>query len=209
MNGVTGRMGTEPAPAPLHPRHHAAGRRADSARARPSCPSPILVGRNAGQARSHLAECGGLPLHHQSRRGAGRSRILRSTSTRRPPTAAPRTSARRSPRASISTARSRPPTTPRRRPRPLPRGAEGRREARRRAGQALAARPAEAEDPDATRLLRQDPLPSAASSATGSSRAIPSPPSAPPGTIARKMAAASSSTCSATGATCSTTCSAT
>ena len=39
MNGVTGRMGTEPAPAPLDRRHHAAGRRQDRRRAKSSCPT--------------------------------------------------------------------------------------------------------------------------------------------------------------------------
>ena len=84
----------------------------------------------------------------------------------------------------------------------------GGREARRRAGQALAARPAQAQDADRLGLLRAASSRCAASSATGCSRATGSRRSGRRGTTARRTAAASSSTCCATGATCSTTCSA-
>ena len=46
--------GAEPASAPLHPRHHAAGRRA-ARRRETIMPRPLLVGRNAGETGSHLA----------------------------------------------------------------------------------------------------------------------------------------------------------
>ena len=87
-------------------------------------------------------------------------------------------------------------------------GEESRRQARRRAGQAVAARHAEAEDAARYRLLRRDSFACAASSATGCSKATRSRRSGRRGTTARKKAAASSSTCCATGATCSTICSA-
>ena len=85
----------------------------------------------------------------------------------------------------------------------LARLADGRRhQARRGAGQALPARPAQAEAAHRRRLLRPDPVRSAASSATGSSRATGRRPSARPGTTAPRTAAASSWTCSRTGTTC-------
>ena len=85
---------------------------------------------------------------------------------------------------------------------------EGRHQARRGAGQAVPAGPAQAQASDRLRLLRPHPRRCAASSATGCSRATGSRRSGRPGTTRRPRAAASSSTWSATGATCSTTCSA-
>ena len=85
----------------------------------------------------------------------------------------------------------------------------GRRQARRRAGQAVAARPAQAEDADRFRASSAASCRCAASSATGCSRATGSRRSGRRGTTARRTTAASSSTCCATGATCSTICSAT
>ena len=84
---------------------------------------------------------------------------------------------------------------------PRPRG---RRQERRGSGQALPAGAAQAQAPDRRGLLRAHPVACAASSATGCSRATGCPPSARPGTTARRRAGASSSTCCATGATCST-----
>ena len=89
-----------------------------------------------------------------------------------------------------------------------PRREEGQDQARRGAGQAVPARPAQAQDADRLRLLRPHPLACAASSATGCSRATGSRRSGRRGTTRRPRAAASSSTWCATGATCSTTCSA-
>ena len=81
-------------------------------------------------------------------------------------------------------------------------------QARRGAGQAVPARPAQARRCCAARASSAACSRCAASSATGSSRATCSRSSARAGTTAPRTAAASSSTCSATGATCSTTCSA-
>ena len=89
------------------------------------------------------------------------------------------------------------------------RQAEGRQE-RRGAGQAVPARPAQDHDAARRRLLRPHARACAASSATGCSKATgASRRSARAGITRRPKAAASSSTCCATGATCSTICSAT
>ena len=89
-----------------------------------------------------------------------------------------------------------------------PRQAEESQE-RRGAGQIVSARPAQDQDAARRRLLRPHVRACAASSATGCSKAIgASRRSGRAGTTRRPKAAASFSTCSATGATCSTTCSA-
>ena len=157
MNGVTGPHGLPPAPGPLDPRDPRAGRRA-------------LPDGEQGPARSRSwsaaapRSCRGSPSGTASSPGPPTSTRRspttrnRSTSTPRSPRPARRPCSRRSRRASTSTPRSRP---PRRRgragrwPRPRP---PGRRQARRRAGQALPARPAQAAAPDRRRLLRPDPV---------------------------------------------------
>ena len=88
------------------------------------------------------------------------------------------------------------------------RGEGGRREARRGAGQAVAAGHAQAEDAARLGLLRPDPLGARRVRLLGVRGRLASRRSARRGTTARRTAAASSSTCCATGATCSTTCSA-
>ncbi len=90
----------------------------------------------------------------------------------------------------------------------LPSSAKGRRQARRRAGQAMAARVAEAEDAARERLFRAHALGTRRVRLLGIRGRLGNPPSAPPGTTARKKAAASSSTCCVIGVTCSTICSA-
>ena len=94
---------------------------------------------------------------------------------------------------------------PRRGARPRPRGGARRDQARRGAGQAVPARPDEAGDAPRRGILRPHAVGARASSATGCSRATCSRRSGRRGTTAPRMAAASSSTCSATGATSSTT----
>ena len=83
------------------------------------------------------------------------------------------------------------------------------RQARRRAGQALAAGAAQAQALIDGGLLRPHPLGARRVRLLGLRGRLAGRRSARPGTTARKTAAASSSTCSATGATCSTTSSAT
>ena len=208
MHGVTGRMGTN-----QHLiRSILAIRNQGGVRARRTArgcmPDPILVGRDAGQARGAGGRARRRALDDRSRRGARRHerpRVLRcrlDAAARRAACAGDRRRQARLLREAGRRLRSR----MRWRSDALRR--EGRREARRRAGQAVAARPAQAEDADRQRLLRPHPVGARATSATGCSRATGSRRSGRPGTTARRTAAASSSTCCATGATCSTTCSA-
>ena len=84
----------------------------------------------------------------------------------------------------------------------------GRRQARRRAGQAVPARHPHAQAGARQRRARARAVACAASSATGSSPVRTRRRSGRRGTTARRTAAASSPTCSPTGATCSTSCSA-
>ena len=147
MNGVTGRMGLN-----QHLRRsifaimqQGGVKLSDS---ETIMPRAAAGGPQRRQAGGHLARsaaaCRGPPI--STRRWP--IPTTPSTSTPRPPTAAPRPSARPSPPASTSTARSRWPTALETALELYRAGEAGRREARRGAGQALAARPAEAADAD-------------------------------------------------------------
>ena len=78
---------------------------------------------------------------------------------------------------------------------------EARHRQRRRPRQALPPGAAQAAPPHSRAVSSARSSRCAASSATGSTRVTGRPPSAPPGTIAPRMAAASSRTCSRTGTT--------
>ena len=168
-------------------------------------PDPILVGRSEAKLKELCAKTGGEKVHHRLGSGARRSRLLRLLR-----------------RADHGTPRRRRAQGRRRGQADLLREADRRRfEDGRRALRALpnkaGVKNGVVQDklwlPGLLKLKRLDGRrassarfsPCAASSVTGSSRATEqSRPSARPGTTARKTAAASSSTCSATGATCST-----
>ena len=210
MNGVTGRMGYQPAPDPLDPRHPRAGRRARSPTALTLWPEPVLVGRSERRLRA-LAE-------------RARPRALdRPTSTRRWPTrtyevyfdaaghrrARRRRASGRSPPASTSTPRSRSPPNLRA---ALRAGAAG----RTRPASSTASCRTSSSCPGCCKLQRL-----VDGGFFGRILSVRGEfgywvfegdwqprPAARPGTTAPRTAAASSSTCSATGATCSTTCSA-
>ena len=208
MNGVSGPHGLPPAPAcarssrsasraaSLLRRRHAACRssRSSSAAARPSSPS------SPPSTASSTTRPTSTP---RSPTRAGRS--TPTSSSRRPASPA----IRKAIAAGKAIYTEKPTAESVEEALELARLAAGRRhQERRRARQALPARPAEAQAPHRLRLLRPHPLACAASSATGCSRATGSPRSARAGTTAPKTAAASSSTCSRTGTTCSRTCSA-
>ena len=172
-------------------------------------PDPILVGRNADQrarrSPRRTASRAGPPI--STRRS--RTRRTRCSSTPPPRSFAP-SCCKKAMKAGKHIYCEKPVSeTLEGRARSGARGEEGRHQARRGAGQAVPAGPAQAQDADRLRLLRPHPRRCAASSATGCSRATGSRRSGRPGTTRRPRAAASSSTWCATGATCSTTCSAT
>ena len=171
-------------------------------------PEPILVGRNEHKLKS-LADAHGVkPLDHRPRRAPSATAATQSTSTPRPPIAARPRCARPSPPASTIYCEKPIADDLRGRPCASAAGAQGRRQERRGAGQALAARPAQAQVPHRHRLLRPHPLRARRVRLLGL-QGDTSPRSGRAGTTARRTAAASSSTCSATGATSSTTSSAT
>ena len=178
MNGVTGRMGTNQHLMRSIVRHPSArrrqdgGRRADHARAGPRGPQS----RKAASARAAI---GRAALDDRSRRRPGRPANTQSISTRRRPTAAARPSRKaiaagkhvycEKPAAASLDGNAG----------TLPARPAGGREARRRAGQTLAAGPAEAADPRANRVSSAASSPFAASSAIGCSRATGPAPQRP------------------------------
>ncbi len=207
MNGVTGRMGTN-----QHLVRSICAIRAQGgvalADGRRVMPDPILVGRNADKLEQLAREHGVArwttdldaalanrddTLYFDSASTGLRPQLIEQAIaagkhiyTEKPVAPTLARGARRSARAA----------QPRRR------------QARRRAGQALAAGLAQAQDAGRQPASSDASCRCAASSATGCSKATGSRRSVRPGTTARRTTAASSSTCSATGATCSTTCSA-
>ena len=209
MNGVTGRMGIQPAPGALHRGDPRPGRRDAARTATVLMPDPILVGRNRGQGRG-------------ARRARTASRAGRTDLD----------AALADPDDTLffdaghdADARRAAAPGDRGRQACLLREAD-RRHAGRRAGR-WRAWPSAAgikngvvqdklflpglrklQEAASTAASSAASSRCAASSATGCSRATGSRRSARRGTTARTRAAASSSICSATGATCSTTCSA-
>ena len=89
MNGVTGRMGLQPAPAALDSTPSCSRAASQLSDSEVIMPKPLLVGRNAAKLEAICERVRRPALDHRSRQGARRSAVLRSTSTRRPPTAAP------------------------------------------------------------------------------------------------------------------------
>ena len=206
MNGVTGRMGMN-----QHLIRSIVAIRAQGGVTLKNgdrvMPDPILVGRNAEKLAA-LAKAHGIDaLDHRPRRGAeepGRHAVLRCghhATARRAVAQGDRRP------ASTSIARSRSPIIS---PTHSIWSAS-----RRRPGSSMAwcrtscsSRPAQAAHADRVRVLRPYCSRCAASSVTGCLKATGSPPTDPRGTTASRTAAASFSTCCATGATCSTICSA-
>ena len=208
MNGVTGRMGMN-----QHLIRSICAIREQGGVALTNgdrvMPDPILVGRNADKLAGARQGARHRALDHRPRRGAqGQERhvVLR----RRDHAAARRAAAegdrgrqahllreagvgRRSKDALDLVARRE----------------EGRHQARRGAGQAVPAGPAQAQDADRFRLLRPHPLGARRVRLLGVRGRLAAGAAAVVELQARRTAAASSSTCCATGATCSTTCSAT
>ena len=142
MNGVTGRMGTNQH---LIRSILAIIEQGGVARRRREVimPDPILVGRNEAKLRKLAARTTGVKLHHRPRRGPRRPGQSGSTSTPRPPAAAP-SAVKRAIAAGKHVYCEKPTavSTRRRRYELYEVREEGRREERRRPGQALAARPA-------------------------------------------------------------------
>ena len=209
MHGVTGRMGTNQhlVRSILEIRKQGGVRLADGTRL---MPDPILVGRNAEKLRGARAGARHRALDDGSRRRRWRTGRTRCFST--PLHAAAAEAAQAGDRGrQARLLRKAGGDDARGRARHLSRREEGARQARRRAGQALAAGPAEAR-----RSWRDAGFFGRILSVRGEfgywvfeGDAHGSPRrSARPGTTARRTAAASSSTCCATGATCSTICSA-
>ena len=111
MNGVTGRMGlNQHLRRSIYAIMQQGGVKLSDERSR-SCRSRCWWAAMPPSSRPSARECGGIALDHRSRRGARRSRDTPSTSTRRPPTAAP-TACKQGDcrRQDTSTARSRSPT---------------------------------------------------------------------------------------------------
>ena len=188
MNGVTGRMGTN-----QHLMRSIVAIRAEGGVALKNgdrvMPDPILVGRSE-EKLSALAKAHGIDRwHHRSRHGAGRQerhRLLRCRHHADAPRAARQGHRRRQAHLLREAGRHQPGGGARHRAQ----GQGRRHQARRRAGQAVPARPAQAQAADRLRLLRPHLRGDAASSATGCSRATCSPRSARRGTIAPRTAAA-------------------
>ena len=196
--------GHQPALHPLDPRHHQTGRRARSATTKSSCPirSSSAATRRSSGSSPRMGD--GHPLHHRPRQRAGRSaqHDLLRRADHRPPRRCGEEGHRRGQARLLRKADGR---LHRSRLRTLRGRQKSRRQKRRRAGQALAARPGEAQDSSSTPGFFGEIL-----SVRGEfgywvfagGRHHAAAPVA--GTTARKTTAASSSTCSATGATCST-----
>ncbi|MCK7577213.1 MAG: sugar phosphate isomerase/epimerase [Chromatiales bacterium] len=202
MNGVTGRMGTNQHLDPLAPGHPRAGRRARSRRRRHRARTgPGRPGR-AKARRPWPRRTASCAWTHRPRRRArrpGQRGLLRLADHRRLRPAAIRKAIAAGKAVYTREAHRHRPWTRRS---ASTGDAEGRRgEERRRAGQALAAGPAEAQVPHRHGLLRPDPLGARRVRLLGLRRRSRSPRSGPPGTTARRRAAGSSSTCSATGGT--------
>ena len=200
--------GHEPAPDPLDRARSASRAASRCSNGDRVMPDPILVGRNAEKLAA-LAKAHGIDaLDHRPRRRAARTTRTRCSSTPPRRSCAPSCCRRRSRPASTSIARSRSPRHAQGRARPRARREEGRHQARRGAGQAVPARPAQAQDADRRRLLRPHPLGARRVRLLGVRGRLAAGAAAVVELPQEAMAAASSSTCSATGATCSTTCSA-
>ena len=157
MNGVTGRMGMNQhlirSIVAIRAQGGVALRNGDTRDARSDPGRPQRgEARAAGQGARHDA------LDHRPRCRAQEPRRTRCSSMPPRPSCAPSCCTRRSRPARTSIARSRSPRPSRMR---VDRGArrqEGRHQARRGAGQAVPARPAQAQDADRLRLLRPHPL---------------------------------------------------
>ena len=211
MNGVTGRMGTNQHLMRSIVAIRDAGRRRARRRRRASCPTRSWSAATPTKLEA-LAEAHGIARWtHRPRRGARRPRRhdLSSTPARR------RLRADAASRKAIAAGKhvycEKPIATDARRgARDLPRAREARgREARRGAGQAVPAGPAQARACCVDAGFFGRILSRARRVRLLGVRGRPgSRPSGRRGTTARRTAAASSSTCCATGATCSTTCSA-
>ena len=208
MNGVTGRMGIQPAPGPLDRRDPRPGRRDAREWRHASC--------RPDHRRAQRGEAGGAGRRRTASRASAtdldacladpKDEIFfdaaHHADARRPAVA------RRSTPASTSIARSRSPTTW-----PI---ALALAKLAKAAGikhgvvqdKLFLPGPAQAEDADRQRLLRPHLLGARRVRLLGVRGRPAAARSARPGTTARPRAAASSSICSATGATCSTTCSA-
>ena len=152
MNGVTGRMGlNQHLRRSIYAIMQQGGVTLSDSEA--IMPKPMLVGRNAAKLEAISTECGGLPWTtdlDEALADPDYSIYFDSQTTDRRADAVTQGHRRRQAHLLREAGR----RQPGRRARTLPLRQEGRREARRGAGQALAARHAEAADPEGPRLLR-------------------------------------------------------